>query len=268
AQRARNGAIHPFAGDGIGARNDIEVATGFDRRGDLRSHVVGGCEFLIVQMPAFFRQDLILEVHRRRSGILEAAHHVHRIEHLAVSGIAVDQDGEASGTADLPNEKTDVLDGDNAEVRQPHGGAHARAGKVQGLEPGCSRLQRGQTIVCAGHLQDLGAAKQGAKPLTRARARRLTPGQIHHGGGYAACVRCAPVNAGATSRMKRSISSLTWLCGLSPTLKYRITSSKPAASTFLTVSAMRLELPRRTEFSVRSSGFTLRSRSTMSMKYR
>src|SRR5262245_30182653 len=35
---------------------------------------------------------------------------------------------------------------------------------------------------------------------------------------YAASLLCAPSNAGATSRMKRSISSFTWVCGLSPTL--------------------------------------------------
>src|SRR5262249_9734083 len=86
--------------------------------------------------------------------------------------------------------------------------------------------------------------------------------------GYAAHRLCAPSKAGATSAMKRAISSLTWACGFNPTLKYRITSWKPAASTCFKVSVMRSEEPRRTEFSVRSSGFTLWRRSTISMKYR
>src|SRR5262249_10776860 len=48
--------------------------------------------------------------------------------------------------------------------------------------------------------------------------------------------------------MNRAISSFTWACGFSPTLKYRMTSSKPAASTFFKVSAIRDESASRTEF--------------------
>jgi hypothetical protein len=42
----------------------------------------------------------------------------------------------------------------------------------------------------------------------------------------------------------------------------------PAASAFFSVSVIREGEPSSTEFSVRSSGFTFCSRSTMPMKYR
>src|SRR6516225_6461194 len=45
-----------------------------------------------------------------------------------------------------------------------------------------------------------------------------------------------------------------------------LASSKPAASTFFKISAMRADDPRSTEFSVKSSGLTFLSRSTMSTK--
>ena len=48
----------------------------------------------------------------------------------------------------------------------------------------------------------------------------------------------ASAKAGATSAMKRAISSLTCACGLRPTLTYRITSEIPAASAFFSVSVM------------------------------
>src|SRR6185437_824084 len=68
---------------------------------------------------------------------------------------------------------------------------------------------------------------------------------------------------GATCCAKRAISSFTWSCGFRPTLKYRMTSSKPAASTFFSTSVICAGEPSSTEFSVRSSGRTLCSRSTM-----
>src|SRR5262249_30905238 len=126
---------------------------------------------------------------------------------------------------------------------------------------------------CINHLETFGVKK----PVSRVGCREL----VQDGSAttfmlirdrQAACHAaerslCLLSKAGATSSMNRAISSSTWACGFSPTLKYKMTSSKPAASTFFKVSVMRDESPSRTEFSVRSSGFTFCNRATISTKY-
>ena len=97
-----------------------EVAAGFRGGGDLGRHVVRVGELLVVQMAAFLRQQLVLDMHRAGAGILEDAHHVHDVQRLAVAGVAVDQHRQARRAGDLADEKRDLVDGDDAEIGQAH----------------------------------------------------------------------------------------------------------------------------------------------------
>ena len=67
--------------------------------GDLGGHVVRVGQLLVVEMAAFLRQQLVLDMHRAGAGILEAAHHVHDVQRLAIAGVAVDQQRQARGAA-------------------------------------------------------------------------------------------------------------------------------------------------------------------------
>ena len=62
-------------------------------------------ELLVVEMAAFLRQQLVLDMDRAGAGFLERAHHVHDVERLAVAGVAVDQHRQAGGAGDLADEE-------------------------------------------------------------------------------------------------------------------------------------------------------------------
>ncbi len=136
---------------------------------DLCGHIVRIRQLLVVQMAAFLRQKLILDMHGGRAGILETADHVHHVERFAISGVTVHQQRKPGGTGDLADEETDFVDGDHAEVGYAHGRSHRGAGQVQPLEPCSLGLKTGLAVMGTGHLQDAWTRQQRAKPLTRRR---------------------------------------------------------------------------------------------------
>ena len=81
---------------------------------------LGSASFLVVEMPAFLRQQLVLDLHGARARILERAYHVHDIEGFAVSGIAIHQDRQAGGPVQLAHEGGHLIDGDEAEIGHAH----------------------------------------------------------------------------------------------------------------------------------------------------
>jgi hypothetical protein len=58
----------------------------------------GAASFLSFRCPHFLGSNLVLQMHRGGPGILEAAHHVHDVERLAIAGVAIHQHRQAIGT--------------------------------------------------------------------------------------------------------------------------------------------------------------------------
>ena len=150
-------------------------------RGDLGRHVVRIGELLVVQVAAFLRQQLVLDVHRGGAGVLEAAHHVHDVERLAVAGVAVHQQRQAGRAGDLADEEAHLVDGDHAEVGQAHRRGHRGTGEIQRLEPGRLGLQRGLAVVRAGHLQDARPGEQRPEALAGGGGRQVGGDKVGHG---------------------------------------------------------------------------------------
>ncbi len=59
---ARDRCIHAFAGDGIRARDNDEVAARLACGVNFQSHIVGSNQFLVVEMAALLGQQLILDI--------------------------------------------------------------------------------------------------------------------------------------------------------------------------------------------------------------
>ena len=171
--RARDRAIQALAGGGIGAGDHDEVAARLRRRGHLGGHVVGVGEFLVVEMAAFLRQQLVLDMNRAGAGFLEHADHVHDVERFAVTGVAVDQQRQARGADDLAHEERDLVDRDDAEVRQSHRGRHRRARQIQALEAGGPGLKRRHAVMRARQAQDARPLQQRAKAAAGALVRQV-----------------------------------------------------------------------------------------------
>jgi hypothetical protein len=94
---------------------------------NLGCHVARIGQLLVVEMAAFFRQQLVFDVNGRGTCILESAHHVHDIERFAIAGVAIDQHRQAADAGNLADEEGDFLDCDDAEIRQAHRSRHRRA---------------------------------------------------------------------------------------------------------------------------------------------
>ena len=148
--------------------------------GDLRGHVMRIGQLLVIQVAALLWQDLVLDVHRRRAGVLEAPHHRHDVERLAIAGVAVHQHRQRGRARDLADEKTDFVHGNHAEVRQAHAGGHGCAGQVRGLEARRAGLQRGHAVMGSGDLQDAGPVQQGAETLPGRGVGKVGGNQVGH----------------------------------------------------------------------------------------
>lgn len=91
---------------------------------------------------------------RAGARVLEDADHVHDVQRLAIAGVAVDEERQARGAGDLPDEEGDLVDGDDPEVGQAHGGGHCGAREIEAVEAGRLRLEGGHAVMGAGQLQD------------------------------------------------------------------------------------------------------------------
>jgi hypothetical protein len=78
-------------------------------------------------MTALLRQKLILDMHSASANILEGANHVHHIESLAITGVAIHKDRQATCASNLTDEEGDLVNCNYAEVRQSHGCGHGGA---------------------------------------------------------------------------------------------------------------------------------------------
>ena len=179
--RACHRAVHALARGGVGAGDDEQMPAGPSGGGNLGSHVMGVGQFLVVQVAAFLRQQLVLDVHRGGAGILERTHHVHDVQRLAVSGVAVDQQRQAGGAGDLADEEAHLVDGDHAEVGHAHRGGHRRAGQIERVEPRRLCLQRSLAVVRARHLQDARPGQQGTEALAGRGGGQIGGDEIGHG---------------------------------------------------------------------------------------
>ena len=179
--RARNGAVHALAGGGVGAGDDEQMPPGAACGGDLGRHVVRIGQLLVVQVAAFLRQQLVLDMHRGGAGILEAAHHVHHVERLAVAGVAVHQQRQAGRAGDLADEEAHLVHRDHAEVGDTHRCGHRRARQIERLEPRGLGLQRRHAVMRARHTQDAGSREQRPETFAGGTVRQVGGNQIGHG---------------------------------------------------------------------------------------
>ena len=163
--RARHRAVDALGCRRIGAGDDEQVPAGLCRGGDLGRHVMRVGQLLVVQVAAFLRQQLVFDMHRGGAGILEAAHHVHDVERLAVAGVAIDQQRQPGRAGDLAHEEAHLVHRDDPEIGQAHRGGHRRARQVQRLEPRGLGLQRCLAVMGARQAEDAGAAEQGTQAL-------------------------------------------------------------------------------------------------------
>src|ERR1019366_6263455 len=90
----------------------------------------------------------------RRAGVLERADHVHDVQRLAISGVAVDQQRRPGGARDLAHEEAPLVHGDHAQVGDAHGGGHGGAGEVERVEPRRLRLQPRLPVMRPRHPQN------------------------------------------------------------------------------------------------------------------
>ena len=130
-------------------------------------------ELLVVEMAAFLRQQLVLDMNGAGAGFLEHADHMHDVERFAVTGVAVDQQRQAGGAGDLADEERDFVDGDDAEVRQSHRGRHRGARQIERLEAGGPGLQRRHAVMRARQAQDAGPLQQRAKAAAGGLMRKI-----------------------------------------------------------------------------------------------
>ena len=121
---------------------------------DFARHVVGIGQPLVVEMAAFLRQHLILDLHGRSAGVLQFTYQAHGVQSFAISGVAVHQNRQAGGANQLASRLTQFFQRDDAEVGQGHRSTERRAGKVQRLEAGALREAGRQGIVRARHADD------------------------------------------------------------------------------------------------------------------
>ena len=160
---AGDGAVEAFAGGGVGAGDDDEVAAGAGGGGDLGGHVVRSGEAFVVEVAAFLGEQLVFEMHGAGAGFLESADGVHDVERFAVAGVAVDKERQARRAGDLADEKADLVDRDDAEVGNAHGGGHRRTREVEGFKPCGFGLEGGLAVVGAWELQDPVLFEEGAQ---------------------------------------------------------------------------------------------------------
>ena len=111
-------AVEPFVRGSVGAGDDIEMPAGLGGGGDLGRHVLRRDQLLVIEVAALLRQDLVLDLHRGGAGVLKRPDHVHHVQRFAKAGVAVHQHGKLRCAGNLPDEEADILDREDAEVRQ------------------------------------------------------------------------------------------------------------------------------------------------------
>ena len=70
------------------------MTAGAAGRSNLGRHIIRAGELFVVEMSAFLRQQLVLDMNRRRARVLEGTHHMHHVQRLAITGVAIHQHGQ------------------------------------------------------------------------------------------------------------------------------------------------------------------------------
>ena len=89
AIHAHDGPIESFRLHCIGSRDDAKIASGTFCRGYLGTHLRSRDQALVVQVATFFGQNLILHLHRGRSGGFEFVHGTHDIHDFAIACVRI-----------------------------------------------------------------------------------------------------------------------------------------------------------------------------------
>ena len=153
----------------------------------LARHVFGARQLLVVQMAAFLRQQLVLDLHGGGAGGFQFADRAHDVQHFAIAGIGVHDERQLRCAVDAADVVAEFVQADHAQVRQAHRGRDRRARDIEAFEAGPLRQQAGHRIVRARRPQDSGPDQQGGETLP---GRLLDPPVIGKPGHRTSCAGC------------------------------------------------------------------------------
>ena len=143
--------------------DEIAVAAGRGGGADLRQPILARHDLLVVEMAAFLRKALVLDMDAGDAARLVFAHGAHDVELVAVAGIGVgdhrqlDRGGDAAGVVDHLRHR------DQAEIGIAERRRGAGAGHVDAVEPGLRDQLRGDAVIGAGCDHHAVPAQQFAK---------------------------------------------------------------------------------------------------------
>ena len=124
--------VEPGDGARVGARDDHEVAAAARGSGgaDLGQPVVARHDLLVVEMAAFLRKALVLDMDAGDPGGLVLAHRAHDVQLVAVAGIGVGDDRQVDRGGDAAGVVHHLGHRDEAEIGIAQGRGGAGAGHV------------------------------------------------------------------------------------------------------------------------------------------
>ena len=119
-------------------------------------------------------------MNRAGACLLEHADHMHDVERFAVTGVAVDQQWQPRGAHDLADKERDLVDRNDAKVREPHRGRHGSARQIQRFKTRGLGLQRRHAVMGARQAKNTRALQQCAKAATGAFLRQIGCDEVGH----------------------------------------------------------------------------------------
>ena len=161
----RNSSLQTLLGHGVGPRDDTQMRTRPVRRIHLARHVFRARQLLVVQMAAFLWQQLVLDLHGRGAGGLQLADRAHDVQHFAVTGVGIHDERQLRRPVNAADMVAELVQADDAQVRQPHRGRDRRARDIEAFEAGPLGEQAGHRVVGARRPQDAGPGQEGGETL-------------------------------------------------------------------------------------------------------
>jgi hypothetical protein len=131
-------------------------------------------------MATLLGQDLILELDGRRSGVLQLAHQAHHVEHLAVAGVAVDENGQPRRAHDRAGGVRELAEREDPEIGQGQACREPGTRDVERPEAGAARQERGERVVGTREAEDSRLGPEGGEAVAGGPGVTLGLGEPRH----------------------------------------------------------------------------------------
>ena len=144
---------------GAGDDDEIGIVQGVAHGLELRHHLSGRHDALVVIVAAFLREGLVFQMEGGNARALEGARGGLRIERIAIAGVGIGDDRHIDDIHHRGESFDNVADRDQAEVRHPGGSGD---GAAAGIDRRKSRLRhepRRQAVKGAGRHSDAPGGK-------------------------------------------------------------------------------------------------------------